>query len=165
MVHNHVAVVVASIKDTTMVGAPVRSSHRDGSGACSGKMVHESCSVVVGKSFKAHCHHSGVRGCGVKLANIVVTSASTCIRIVVFGDNSKERSIGVGKRLNGTHAAASASTLRWVGNTADEVLGAQLDQIVSHVVDLGIRSQNGGRSKSPAGATSSLVPHRGDDTL
>merc|ERR1719234_2021007 len=165
MVHNHVAVVVTSFKDTAMVGTPVRSGHRDGGRAGSGKMVHESCSIVVGKSFEAHCHHSGVRGCSVKLAHVVVTSASTCIRIVVFSDNSKERSVGVSKGLNGSHAAASASTLKWVGHTADEVLGAQLDQIVSHVVDLGIGSQNGGRSKSPAGATSSLVPHRGDNSL
>ena len=31
---------------------------------------------------------------------------SPCIRIVVFGDNSKERGVGVGKRLNGSHATA-----------------------------------------------------------
>merc|ERR1719234_2438775 len=135
VVHNHVAVVVTSIKDTAMVGAPVRRSHRYGGGTGSGQMVHESCSIVVGKSFEAHCHHSGVRGCGVKLADVVVTSTSACIRIVVLSDNSKERSVCVGKRLNGTHATTSASTLKWVGNTADEVLGAQLDQIVSHVVD------------------------------
>merc|ERR1719341_1453672 len=102
MVHHHVAVVVATVKDTTVVGAPVRGSHRSRERTLSGQMVHESSSVVVGKSLKAHCHHSGIRGCGIKLADVV-------------GANSKERSVGVGKRLNGSHATTSASTLKWVG--------------------------------------------------
>merc|ERR1719242_1577572 len=165
MVHHHVAVVVASIEDTTVVGAPVRGGHGGGEGALSGEMVHQSGGIIVGKSLEAHGHHSGVRGCCVKLADIVVASASTCIGIVVFCDNSEERCVGVGQRLNGSHTAAGASTLKWVGDTADKVLGAQFDQIVSHVVDLGIGSQDGGGSKSPAGPTSSLVPHHGDDSL
>merc|ERR1719237_2023011 len=122
MVHHHVAVVVASVEDPTVVGAPVGGSHGGGEGALSGKMVHESGGIIVGKSLE-------------------------------------------GQSLNGSHAAAGASTLEWVGDTADKVLGAQLDQIVSHVVDLSIGSQDGGSSKSPAGPTGSLVPHRGDDSL
>merc|ERR1719184_498154 len=165
MIHHHVSVVVASVEDTAMVGAPVGGSHGGGKGTLSGQVVHESGSIIVGKSLEAHRHHSGVRGCGVKLADIVVASTSTCIRIVVFGDNSKERGVGVGKRLNGSHATAGASTLKWVGDTADKVLGAQLDQIVSHVVDLCIGSQDGGGGESPAGSTSSLVPHHGDHSL
>merc|ERR1719458_820928 len=91
MVHHHVAVVVASVEDTTVVGAPVRGGHRGGEGALSGEMVHLSGSIVVGKSVEAHRHHSGVRGCCVKLAHIVVASASACVGIVVFCDNSEER--------------------------------------------------------------------------
>merc|ERR1712018_97333 len=165
MVHHHVPAVVAPVEDATVVGAPVRGSHRGGEWALSGKVVHESGGIVVGQSLEAHRHHSCIRGCRVKLANIVVASASTCIGVVVFCDNSEERSVGVGQRLNGTHAAAGSSTLKWVWRTADKVLGAQLDQVVSHVVDLGIRSQDRGGGKSPAGATSSLVPHHGDDSL
>merc|ERR1719295_2475666 len=120
MVYNHVSVVVASVKDTPVVGAPVRGS------------------IIAGKSLEAHGHHNCVRGCCVKLADIVVASTSTCIGIVVFCDNSKERGVSVGKRLDGSHATAGTTALQWVGDTADKVLRAQLNQIVSHVVDLSI---------------------------
>merc|ERR1719300_1177817 len=84
MVHHHVSVVVASVKDTTVVGAPVRGSHRGRKRTLSGEVVHESSSIIAGKSLEAHGHHNCVRGCCVKLADIVVASTSTCIGIVVF---------------------------------------------------------------------------------
>merc|ERR1711872_888897 len=165
VVDNHVRVVVTSIEDSTTVGAPVRGGHRGREGTPGGEVVHKGGGVVVGESFEAHGHHSGVRGGRVKLADIIVSSASTCIRIVVFSDNSEERSVGVGQRLNGAHAATSASALKRVWNAADKMLGAQFNQVVGHVVDLCVGSQNRGGGKSPTGSASPLIPHHGDDTL
>merc|ERR1712240_172410 len=162
VIDHHVRVVVTAIEDSATVGAPVRGGHRGRKRTLGGEVVHEGGGVVVGESFEAHGHHSGVRGGRVKLAHIIVSSASTCIRIVVFSDNSEERSIGVGQRL---HGATSASALKRVGNAADKMLGAQFDQVVGHVVDLCVGSQNRGGGKSPTGSASPLVPHHGDDTL
>ena len=45
------------------------------------------------------------------------------------------------------------------------MLRGELQQVVGHVIDLSVRSHDGGGGEGPAGAAHSLVPDAGDDSL
>ena len=47
----------------------------------------------------------------------------------------------------------------------DEVLGRKLQQLMAHVIDLGVGGHCGGGSKGPAAAAHALVSDWGDHTL
>ena len=47
----------------------------------------------------------------------------------------------------------------------DHVLGRELQEVMVHVIDLGVGGHGGAGSKGPAAATHALVPDLGDDPL
>ena len=51
------------------------------------------------------------------------------------------------------------------GQSPDDVLGRELEQVVVHVVDLGVARHGGGGGEGPAAAAHALVPHLRDHAL
>ena len=47
----------------------------------------------------------------------------------------------------------------------DHVLGRELQEVMVHVIDLGVGGHGGAGSEGPAAATHALVPDLGDDPL
>ena len=72
------------------------------------------------KCFEAHGHDSGVGVGGVKVTVLirVFPRISTGVRVLILGNNTKERGVGEGQRLNGPAAASLTPTMKWVGRAA-----------------------------------------------
>ena len=47
----------------------------------------------------------------------------------------------------------------------DQVLGREIQEVMVHVVDLGVGGHGGAGGEGPAAATNALVPDRSDDPL
>merc|ERR1719342_509012 len=165
MVDNNIRVIIATVKNSTKVETPVGGCHgcREWTLIC--QMIHDSQHIIVGQSFPTHGHHCGISLPGIELAHIVILTKVTLIWIILLSDDSKERCINVGKRLNGTAATSSSSTFEGIWSATDHMLRRKFYEVRIHVIDLSIGCHGRGCSKSPTTSTHTLVSHFRDHSL
>merc|ERR1719342_695111 len=154
MVDNNIGVIIASIKNSTKVETPVGGCHGCREWTLISQMIHDSQHIIMRQSFPTHGHH-----CGIELAHIIILTKVTLIWIIILGNDSKERCINVGKRLNRTAATSSSSTFEGIWSTTDHMLRRKFYEVMIHVIDLGIGCHGRSCSKSPTASTHTLVSH------